>query len=68
MSYKIIEERKKGEKTERHTYRADITTRDRALHLAERREQYWRERGDDRRVIVRAYDNASFTFFRNRRA
>lgn len=57
MSYKIIEERKKGEKTERHTYRADITTRDRALHLAERREQYWRERGDDRRVIVRAVDD-----------
>lgn len=57
MSYKIIEEREKDGKIERHTYRADITTRDRALHLAERREQYWRERGDDRRVIVRAVDD-----------
>ena len=58
MSYRVIEEKQRADgKTIRHTYRADIVTRDRALHLAAEREKYWRERGDDRRVIVRAVDD-----------
>lgn len=53
MSYKIIEEKTKDGKVERHTYRRDIVNRDRALHIAEERQKRWREKGDDRKVVVR---------------